>query len=130
MAKTKEQKSFVINNLRRVSYKWQPRNEALAKARAAQLVKRGRLVWHYNCVLCPVEQLYSRKEVEIDHVVPVVDVDKGFTTWDDYIDRMYCDVDGYQILCLKHHDEKTALENQGRVRKRRKTNVAKKRKKG
>lgn len=104
-------KAFIIMQLRKTSYRWPARNEALLRARDKQLRVKGRLVWHYRCVRCSPDVIHTRKQVQVDHVVPVVDPLKGFTTWDDYINRMFCSADGFQILCIAHHKEKTEAEN-------------------
>lgn len=97
-------KQFVINLLRRGSYRWPPRNEALKNARVARN--------QYKCAHC--EGIFGRKEVSIDHIHPVVDPDEGFTGWDSYVERMYCELEGFQILCDTCHDKKTAEEKEVR----------------
>lgn len=105
-------KDFVIRVLRRGSYKWRPRNEAIYKARVCrkQVNGKGREVWHYNCAHCPKDKLYTRKQVQADHIVPIVDPEKGFTNWDDYINRLYIGIQGFQILCIDCHKQKTSDE--------------------
>jgi 5-methylcytosine-specific restriction endonuclease McrA len=96
-------KGFIINTLRRASYRWPPRNEALKLAK----VDRNQ----YKCAHCT--QIFGRKDVQIDHKIPVVSL-QGFTSWDDYVSKMFCDLDGFQILCTSCHDSKTLVENQER----------------
>lgn len=50
----------------------------------------------------------------IDHIDPVVDPKKGFTSWDDLIERLFCEKEGLQLLCPECHEEKTADERQER----------------
>lgn len=50
----------------------------------------------------------------MDHVSPVIDPVKGFTTWDDFINRMFCDELGFQCLCVDCHNLKTKAENKVR----------------
>jgi hypothetical protein len=52
--------------------------------------------------------------VAIDHISPVVDPEVGFKGWDEYIERMFCEVDGYQLLCPDCHDKKTSDERKVR----------------
>jgi len=93
--------NFVKNTLRRASYRWKPRGEAEKLAR----VDRGL----YKCAHC--EGIFKRGEVELDHVDPVIAIKEGFTNWDDFITRLFCDVDGYQMLCKGCHDAKTMIED-------------------
>lgn len=96
-------KSFIIQLLRRGTYKWPPRTEAMRNAR----VERGL----YKCAMC--ESLFGPKSIKVDHVEPVVNVTKGFETWDIYIARMYPeDPSKFQILCISCHDSKTAIERE------------------
>lgn len=101
-------RSFVVSALRKASQKWPPAWEALANAR----VSRGL----YRCAGCGVvgpQYLPSEKKggkrknnAVRDHEPPVVDTAKGFTTWDEYIDRMFCELEHFQILCYKCNKEK------------------------
>ncbi len=98
-------KSFIKNNLRRATMKWAPINEALGLART----RRG----FYKCAGCGEEVPASVKEgrtrkknVHVDHIEPIVDPAVGWTTWDDCIDRMFCELDNLQVLCTTCHNEK------------------------
>ena len=94
-------KSWLINVLRRASYKWPARSEALASAR----IERGL----YKCNMC--NGSFRRKEVELDHIIPVINVKYGFTTWDEYINRLFCEASNYQVICSLCHVAKTTTEN-------------------
>jgi 5-methylcytosine-specific restriction endonuclease McrA len=110
-------KRFIISTLRRATYRWPHRNTALVNARIARN--------QYKCANC--EKIFTRKEIKIDHIEPIVPL-SGFTTWDEYINRMFCGVEGLQILCSPCHNEKTWDENSGRTlsRKRKKVNIKRK----
>lgn len=58
--------------------------------------------------------------MELDHIAPVVDPKTGFTNFDDYINRLYCEVSGFQVICETCHDIKSASEGQVRKKKRKK----------
>ena len=46
-------------------------------------------------------------------------VDTGFTTFDDYIERLFCEVDNLDVLCYDCHREKTDKETEERANARR-----------
>ena len=109
-------KSFIIGLLRRGSMRWKPAQEALNSSKEVYFItstkgKKLRRV-KFKCASC--KKYYCRKEICLDHINPVVDPKKGFTTWDDYINRMYVPKSGYQTLCIGCHRYKTALEKNER----------------
>lgn len=91
---------WIINGLRRLSYKWPPRWTIKQDAR----VERGK----YLCNGC--KQIVKAKEVEVDHIEPVIEV-TGFVDWNTYIERLLCEKEGYQILCKACHLSKSLSEN-------------------
>lgn len=101
-------KKFIVPTLRRASYRWPARNEALKEAR----ISRGM----YKCNVCL--DTFARKGVNVDHIEPVVDPIKGFEGWDVYINRMFCGKDGFQILCKTCHDFKSQEEKKIRKNKK------------
>ena len=103
--KPKTVKTFLTGYLRRASLHWPARNEALTDARSA----RG---W-YKCAMCQEE--YKRDQVDIDHIKPIVSLKDGFTTWDDYINALFCPKEGFQILCQNCHETKTMIEDTMRM---------------
>lgn len=106
---------FIKSLLRAGSQKWGPRNQCIKEAR----VRRG---W-YKCDGCGKEVPATLppkpgnkkriKNIVADHVNPVVPV-TGFTTWDDIIERMFCERDGFQALCHHCHSIKTQEEKEQR----------------
>lgn len=102
----KQQKSWVIAQLRRSSYKWPPRAEAERKAR----VERGK----YKCASC--NKIVGPRDKHMDHIIPVVDPLIGFTDWNSFIPRLLClDYTGFQCLCIDCHSKKTLEEATIRV---------------
>ncbi len=115
--------SFITSTLRRATARWGPKNEAKKYARHVCKLpnEKGRLVFHSVCQHCA--SIIPETTSKVDHIDPVVDPAIGFTTWDDKIERMFCEVEGFQVLCPCCHDEKTASERKvSTERKRRERN--------
>lgn len=103
----KSLKSYLINHLRRIGYRNIHRNDAFAQAH------KGRAKW--ECQLC--KRIFkSSKDLHGDHISPVVDPEKGFTTWDDYITRLF--LGKIQAICVDCHKQKSAGENETRRNER------------
>lgn len=112
-------KGFIVSALRSASQRWGPKHEALKAAR------RGRNL--YKCGGCgtvgpktlPPEagKKRRRNNAVADHIDPIVPV-TGFTTWDDFIERLFCEKEGYQILCWSCNKSKTEEENNERKKHR------------
>lgn len=121
----KDFKNKIIRAIRKLSYSWKPRNEAKKLAQIGPAV--------FVCAKCkcvvyegiknlldatlwdgtPVHKSYQIMKAErgrMDHIKPVVDPHGTFTTWDDYMEGMFCPVENWQFLCLDCDKEKTAEE--------------------
>jgi len=105
-------RSFIRSALRKAWVRWGPNNDLKKKAR----VEKGK----YRCEgyqrrahTVPVSLKVDGKRknnVFTDHIIPVVDPATGFTTWDDFIQGLFCEEDNLQILCKACHDLKTEDE--------------------
>jgi hypothetical protein len=98
--------------LRAGSRKWPPKYETLNTAKTEKKINKatGRLAQHYRCNACQEE--YTSKDVQVDHIEPVIDPKKGFISWDAFIEALYCESDNLQVLCKVCHKEKTKEERQ------------------
>ena len=112
--------SFIKSALRSASQRWPPKYTSLNEAKQGKKInsKTGRLAEHYLCSECGGE--FPAKDVQVDHIEPVIDPIIGFVTWDEVIRRMFCEKDGYQILCKPCHSIKTNAEK--RLAKERRQN--------
>jgi hypothetical protein len=112
-------RTWVIWQLRRCSYMWAPRQQALREAQAsrkdfkknpgvapASVTRRVRNF--YSCAIC--KKVFPRKLVSVDHIKPVIDPKRGWQSWDEYIVRLFCQKEGFQIICSEDHNEKTQRE--------------------
>lgn len=68
----------------------------------------------YTCKSCGA--LIKSTEVQVDHIEPVIPVDKAAIdlTWEEIECRLFCDKSNLQVLCKKCHKEKSNLENKTR----------------
>lgn len=103
-------KGWIISLLRRGTMRWPPRNECLSKAKTKKKInkKTNRLAQHYKCNGCKKE--FPLKEVVVDHIQPVVSCKEGFVDWNTYIDRMFCPITNFQVLCKGCHTIKSSEE--------------------
>lgn len=114
-------RQFIISQLRAATRKWGPIVNCQKKAHVA----RGL----YMCAGCrkavpptlPPQREGGRRvsNIAVDHIDPIVDPSTGFTSWDDYIERLFCEESGLQLLCRTCHMQKTAEELSTRVSSRR-----------
>lgn len=103
-------KSFITSTIRAGFRRYPPKFEVLKEAQTSKKInkKTGRMCQHYLCASCGEE--FPSKEVQVDHIKPVVDPKKGFETWDRFIERLFCSKANLQVLCLQCHKEKTQKE--------------------
>lgn len=99
-------KTFLIAQLRRLSFKWKPRGEVLKAARISRGV--------YECNICKGQ--FGNKEIVMDHIDPVVDVKHGWVDWNTFIESLFCYEEGWQVICKSCHDIKTEKENKERLK--------------
>lgn len=99
-------KGFAVAALRRASYRWPGRYQAMKDAH------KGRN--QYECAEC--KKIFTRKEVQLDHIESVVPIN-GFKNgeafdFDEFIDRLLVDKEGFQVLCKEDHMIKTQAEQE------------------
>lgn len=77
---------------------------------------RTRVKTWYVCFQC--YKPFAGYEMQIDHVIPIVRVNETLQELDFNIlvDRIWCDKDNLQAICLTCHKQKSKLENTERRR--------------
>ena len=107
-------RSFIISALRGASQRWGPKALCIKNART----KRG---W-YKCEGCNKEvpatkevtlkngKKKRKKNILADHIVPIVSVMHGFNGFDEWIERCFVELEGYQALCYDCHEAKSNEE--------------------
>ena len=93
---------FIRSGLRRMSVRWRPKNDALADARRPNQSDNKRLKWEFQCAEC--WKWFPRKAVNVHHKVPCGEL-RAFTDLPRFVERLFCEKDGFIILCDKHHTE-------------------------
>ena len=101
--------SFIKSGLRALSRKWPVKWEVLNDACTGRKenIKTGKQAKHYKCAECGKE--FPAKDVQVDHIEPIIPL-SGFVSWDETIERMLCEKDGLQVLCLTCHRAKSLEE--------------------
>ena len=107
-------KSFITSILRGGYRRYPPKYETLKEASVGKKINKAtkRLAEHYKCASCGKE--YPAKEVNVDHIAPVVCPKDGFIDWDVFIKRLFCSKDNLQVLCSTCHTKKTEMERKQR----------------
>jgi hypothetical protein len=113
-------RSRLINALRRVSMHWKPKSEAMKRALGGRKEnpETGNLKQFYICEETGKEGWQT--DMHADHKEPVVPEQWGNTTrflgynWNEYLQRMFVEADGYQIILKTAHKKKTNKENKNR----------------
>lgn len=101
--------SFITSTLRSGMRRWPPKWQCLKDAYVGKEVgPTGRTGSRYKCAKCGGH--FPSSAVQVDHIVPVVATNSGFTSWDDYIDRLFCEKTNLQVLCKPCHKVKTKEE--------------------
>lgn len=103
--------NFIKNQLRSGSRKWSPIQKCKSRAR----VERGL----YRCESCgevvaptifDEDKAKRVNNIFVDHIIPIVDPAVGFTNFDDFAKRLYCNSDNLQLLCGACHKVKSQEE--------------------
>jgi 5-methylcytosine-specific restriction endonuclease McrA len=97
---------MIRQTLRRRSYKWKPASE-IKKLSRRPFEGKGRQKWEYQCASC--NNWFPDKEVQVDHIIPAGSL-KCAEDLPEFVNKLFCEVDGLQVLCKKCHQEKTNKE--------------------
>jgi len=134
-------KGKIINAIRKLSFNYPPRNSVKKR------MKRGPAtfecehcsVWIYEgtkdlskqleTLDCKPPKALVKGRTNMDHKEPVVPLEsfkRGSWDWDEFINRLFCEEEGFQLLCAKCHDIKTKEEDKKRAEYRKSKKLNKK----
>lgn len=104
-------RSFIMSALRKAH--WPVKYEALKLSRDGKMINpdTGKKCNAHTCPICKERNIESN--MAIDHVQPIIPV-TGHDSYDSIIERLLCELDGFQVICKDCHQEKSNLENQAR----------------
>lgn len=104
----------IIGQLRQLA-KYRYENKICLENAVHPTIKGPRGGKQFVCAKC--SKVDGAKEFQIDHIEPVIPLNKTQSemSWDEIIERMFCDLSNLQVLCLDCHHEKTVREKHGRL---------------
>jgi len=98
---------WIRSGLRQKSRWWKPVAEAKKRARRRYKGPNKRRKWEYVCANC--KQAFKSDEIVVDHIVQA----GSLRCYDDlpgFVERLFCEADGLQVMCEPCHHEKTQRE--------------------
>lgn len=101
---------FLRSALRRASDRFPPKQQAKTLHRRPYK-GGGRQKWEYQCVECG--KWFAEKDIQIDHIEPVGAL-KDWSHLPDFCKRLFCGVEGYQVMDKQCHQAKTNRERDER----------------
>lgn len=112
-----KERNLLKGAIRRVFSRSDLRKEVIAKSRIEWSdPSRPRVTKWSRCSSCG--QPTATYQMEIDHVQPLVPLDKKLEdmTWNEVVDRTWCDILNLQPVCKPCHKAKSKIENAERRR--------------
>ena len=106
--------SMIRSTLRKASRWWKPVVLVKAAAKRKYNGPNKRQKFEYQCAVC--KNYFPEKRINVDHIDPVgslmcSDDLKGF------VERLFCEAQGLQVMCDTCHDKKTKQEKEDRLNK-------------
>ena len=98
---------MIRSALRRRTIMWKPVSAAKLLARRKYVGTNKRRKWEYQCAKC--KNYFADKEVAVDHIVPAGTL-KCSADLPLFVDNLFIEVGGLQVLCNTCHDKKTLKE--------------------
>lgn len=103
--------SFIRSALRQKSRFWKPITECKMKARRAYKGPSKRQKFEYQCNSC--KAWFPEKQINVDHIVPAGSLNSS-KDLPGFVERLFVEVEGLQVLCSICHDKKTVKEKENR----------------
>ena len=104
--------SLIRSTLREKSRWWKPIAQAKRLAKRSYVGDNKRRKVAYECNYC--KKLFSEKEIAVDHITQAGTL-KCYEDLGEFVRKLFCEVEGLQVLCNDCHDKKTKEERDGKV---------------
>lgn len=99
--------SFIRSALRRGWSKYPNKFKTLNAAKRRKTNAKGNQKYEYQCASC--SKFFAGKNVSVDHIVPAGTL-REFSDLPEFVSRLFCPIEGLQVLCHKCHKAKTNEE--------------------
>jgi len=102
--------SFIRSALRQKSRWWKPITQAKANVKRPYKGPIKRQKFEYQCNHC--KKWYPEKNVNVDHIIPAGALNCA-NDLPGFVERLFVEVEGLQVLCQDCHNIKTQNEKNG-----------------
>jgi 5-methylcytosine-specific restriction endonuclease McrA len=99
--------SFIRSSLRQKSRWWKPVLQCKELAKRPYQGPNKKQKYEYQCNSC--KEWHLGKNVNVDHIIPAGSLQSG-KDLEGFVERLFCEVDNLQVLCINCHDRKTKCE--------------------
>jgi 5-methylcytosine-specific restriction endonuclease McrA len=99
--------SFIRSALRQKSRWWKPITQCKMNSRRAYKGPLKRQKFEYQCNIC--KNWFPEKNINVDHIIPAGSLNCA-NDLPAFVERLFVEVEGLQLLCSTCHDKKTKQE--------------------
>jgi 5-methylcytosine-specific restriction endonuclease McrA len=103
--------SFIRSSLRQKSRWWKPIDICRKNARRQYKGVNRRQKWEYQCNNC--KNWFIESQTSVDHIIPAGQL-RCADDLPGFVERLFCEVEGLQLLCDDCHSVKTQNEKNER----------------
>lgn len=103
--------SFIRSGLRQKSRFWKPITQCKMSSRRAYKGPLKRQKFEYQCNECG--EWFPEKKINVDHIKPAGSLNCA-NDLPGFVERLFVEAEGLQVLCSNCHDKKTAKERENR----------------
>jgi len=105
--------SFIRSALRQKSRWWKPISICKLNARRDYAGPGKRQKYEYQCKKC--KKWHPEKQINVDHIIPAGSLNCA-QDLPLFVERLFCEQDNLQVLCVTCHDKKTLKEKQSKTK--------------